>query len=66
MEQQDHKFAQQEGTIYNRPDYAEDLYRPDGILREALRVGRALAVIKGNKIWLMGCGWREGPGRSLT
>ena len=65
MEQQDHKVAQQEGTLYNRPDYAEDLYRPDGILRERLRVGRAWAVIKGNKIWFMGV-MARGRGKMLT
>src|SRR5688572_19404997 len=54
MKQYDHEVAQQEAILYNRPDYAEDLYRPEGILRERLRIGRALAVIKGNKIWFMG------------
>ena len=54
MEQHDHMVAQQEAALYHRPDYAEDLYRPDGILRERLRVGRAWAVIKGNKTWFTG------------
>lgn len=65
MEQQDHKVAQQEAALYNRPDYAEDLYRPDGILRERLRVGRAWAVIKGNKIWFMSVMARR-AGKMLT
>lgn len=65
MEQHDHKLAQQEAGLYNRPDYAEDLYRPDGILRERLRVGRAWAVIKDNKIWFMGVMTRR-AGKMLT
>ena len=65
MEQHDHKVAQQEAVLHNRPDYAEDLYRPDGVLRERLRVGRALAVIKGNKIWFMSVMARR-AGKMLT
>jgi hypothetical protein len=65
MEQHDHKVAQQEASLYHRPDYAEDLYRPDGISREPLRVGRAWAVIKGNKIWFMGVMVRR-AGKMLT
>lgn len=65
MEQHDHKVAQQEAALYNRPDYAEDLYRPDGILRERLRVGRALAVIRGNKVWFLGVMARR-AGKVLT
>jgi hypothetical protein len=53
MEQYDHEVAWHEATLYNRPDYAEDLYRPDGIPRERLRVGRAWEVIRGNKIWFL-------------
>ncbi|HEX5704183.1 MAG TPA: glycosyltransferase family 39 protein [Pyrinomonadaceae bacterium] len=65
MEQHDHKVSQQEAALYNRPDYAEDLYRPDGILRERLRVGRVWAVIRGNKIWFMGVMARR-AGKMLT
>lgn len=65
MEQHDHKVAQQEAALYNRPDYAEDLYRPDGILRERLRVGRAWSVIRGNKIWFLGV-MAERAGKMLT
>ena len=65
MEQYDHKVSQQEAALYNRPDYAEDLYRPDGILRERLRVGRAWAVISGNKIWFLGV-MAQRAGRMLT
>ena len=65
MEQHDHKVAQQEATLYNRPDYAEDLYRPDGVLRERLRVGRAWAVIKGNKTWFISV-MAQRAGKMLT
>jgi hypothetical protein len=65
MEQYDHEVAQQEATLYGRPHYAEDLYRPDGVLRERLRVGRAWAVIRGNKIWFMGVMARR-AGKMLT
>ena len=65
IEQYDHEVSRQEATLYGRPDYAEDLYRPDGIPRERLRVGRAWAVIKGNKIWFMGVMARR-AGRMLT
>lgn len=65
MEQHDHEVSQKEAILYGRPDYAEDLYRPDGILRERLRVGRAWAVIKGNKIWFMGVMARR-AGKMLT
>jgi hypothetical protein len=65
MEQYDHEVAGHEATLYNRPDYADDLYRPDGIQRERLRVGRALAVIRDNKIWFLGVMARR-AGKVLT
>jgi len=65
MEQYDHEVAQHEATLYNRPDYAEDLYRSDGVLRERLRVRRAWAVIRANKIWFLGVMARR-AGKMLT
>lgn len=65
MELQDHKVAQQEAALYNRPDYAEDLYHPDGMQRERLRVGRAWAVIKANKVWFLSVMARR-VGKMLT
>ena len=65
LEQYDHEVSRQESILYGRQDYAEDLYRPDGIARERLRVGRAWAVIKGNKIWFMGVMARR-AGKMLT
>ncbi len=51
LEKYDHEIAQREAALYNRPDYAEDLYRSDGVGRERLRVARARAVISANKLW---------------
>jgi hypothetical protein len=65
MEQYDHEVARQEAILYNRPDYAEDLYRPDGIPRERLRIGRAWAVIRGNKVWFMAV-MAQRAGKMLT
>jgi len=65
MEQYDHEVARHEATLYHRPDYADDLYRPDGIQRERLRVGRALAVIRSNKIWFLSVMARR-AGKVLT
>jgi hypothetical protein len=53
MESYDHLASQQEAVVHNRPDYAEDLYRPDGIIRERVRVGRAWSVIRRNKLWFL-------------
>jgi len=65
MEQHDHRVAEQEAILYSRPDYAEDLYRPDGILRERLRVARAWKVISGNTPWFTGVMVRR-AGKMLT
>lgn len=65
LERYDHTTAEQEAILYNRPDYARELYRPDGILRERLRVGRAWAVIKANKVWFIGVMARR-AGKMLT
>jgi hypothetical protein len=44
----------QEAEWFGRPDYATDLYRPDGIKRDRGRVERALAVIKSEPVWFAG------------
>ena len=54
FEAYDDAACRQEALMYNRPDYAFDLYRPDGVLRERLRTARALAVIRSNKLWFVG------------
>ena len=50
----DDAVSRQEAQMYNRPDYADDLYRPDGIERERARTARALSVIRSNKLWFIG------------
>ncbi|HYG79528.1 MAG TPA: glycosyltransferase family 39 protein, partial [Pyrinomonadaceae bacterium] len=54
FEAYDDATCRQEALLYNRPDYAEDLYRPDGIWRDRARTARALAVIRSNKLWFLG------------
>lgn len=54
MEAYDDAACRQEALLYNRPDYAADLYRPDGIERERARIARALSVIRSNKLWFLG------------
>ena len=44
----------QEAQWFGRPDYATDLYRPDGIRRDRDRLERALAVIKAEPVWFAG------------
>lgn len=44
----------QEAQLAGRPDYAAELYRPDGIERERARVARALSVIGSNPAWFVG------------
>ncbi len=44
----------QEARWANRPDYAAELYRPDGIERERGRVARGLSVIRSNPVWFAG------------
>ena len=44
----------QEAQWFGRPDYAAELFRPDGIERERGRVARALSVIRSNPAWFGG------------
>jgi hypothetical protein len=45
---------EQEAQWAGRPDYAAELYRPDGIERERGRVARALSVIRSEPAWFAG------------
>jgi hypothetical protein len=49
----------QEAQLFGRPDYAVDLYRPDGIMRDRSRVERAMAVIKSEPAWFVGTMFRR-------
>lgn len=44
----------QEAQWAGRPDYAAELYRPDGIERERARTARALSVIRSHPAWFAG------------
>ena len=44
----------QEAQWAGRPDYAAELYRPDGIERERWRTARALSVIRSHPAWFVG------------
>src|SRR6185369_12941209 len=46
--------CEQEAQWLGRPDYARDLYRPDGIQREHGRTARALSVIRAEPAWFIG------------
>jgi hypothetical protein len=54
FEAYDDATCRQEALLYGRPEYALDLYRPDGIARDRARTARALAVIRSNKLWFLG------------
>ena len=54
FEAYDDATCRQEALLYGRPEYALDLYRPDGIWRDRARTARALAVIRSNKLWFLG------------
>jgi hypothetical protein len=43
----------QEARWAGRPDYAAELYRPDGIERERGRIARALSVIRSDPTWFV-------------
>ena len=44
----------QEAQWAGRPDYAAELYRPDGIERERWRTARALSVVRSHPAWFVG------------
>lgn len=50
----DHGTNVQEAQWAGRPDYAAELYRPDGIERDRGRTARALSVIRSHPAWFAG------------
>lgn len=54
LQKTDMSLMKWEAEAYNRPDYYGNLFEPDGILRERMRIRRALAVIRDNPIWFAG------------
>jgi Dolichyl-phosphate-mannose-protein mannosyltransferase len=43
-----------ESEIYNRPDYSEMLFNPDGVKRERMRLAQGFAVIRSHSFWFFG------------
>jgi Dolichyl-phosphate-mannose-protein mannosyltransferase len=50
----DTDVRQFEAVEYNRPDYARNVWAPDGIDRDRARFARGLEVIKSNPVWFLG------------
>lgn len=47
----DDEIARAEAIWYGRPDYARNLWAPDGIDRDRARFARALGVVKAHPFW---------------
>jgi hypothetical protein len=47
----DFQTLQLESKLYNRPDYSNDLFSPDGIEREASRLNQGLSVVRSQPLW---------------
>ncbi len=54
MPQYDRDVALKEAEWHGRPDYAGNIWRPDGVERERARFARGLAVIRSNPGWFSG------------
>ena len=54
MPQYDNEVALKEAEWHGRPDYAGNIWRPDGVERERARVALGLAVIRSNPGWFSG------------
>ena len=54
MPQFDKDVAVKEAEWHGRPDYAGNLWRPDGVERERARFSRGLAVVRSNPGWFSG------------
>lgn len=54
MPQFDKDVVVKEAEWHGRPDYEENLWRPDGVERERARFARGLAVVRSNPGWFSG------------
>lgn len=54
MPSSDAESALKDAEWHGRPDYADSLWRPDGIERDKARFGRGLAVVRSNPGWFLG------------
>lgn len=44
-------IAKKEAEVFNRPDYAETLFGPDGVERDKMRIKQGWQVIRENPFW---------------
>lgn len=44
-------IQKKEAEIFNRPDYAESLFGPDGVARDKMRINQGWQVIRENPFW---------------
>ena len=54
LPQTDIELIRGEATAYNRPDYANSLFTPDGVERDRARTARGLGVIRAHPWWFAG------------
>ena len=54
LPQTDIELIRGEAIAYNRPDYANSLFTPDGVERDRARTARGLAVIRAHPLWFAG------------
>jgi 4-amino-4-deoxy-L-arabinose transferase-like glycosyltransferase len=54
LPQTDIELIRGEAAAYNRPDYANSLFTPDGVERDRARTARGLAVIRAHPFWFFG------------
>ncbi|HEU4388699.1 MAG TPA: glycosyltransferase family 39 protein [Blastocatellia bacterium] len=54
MPTSDRESRQKDAEWFGRPDYAESLWKPDGIVRDRYRAARAIEVIRSNPGWFLG------------
>jgi 4-amino-4-deoxy-L-arabinose transferase-like glycosyltransferase len=54
LPQTDLELTREEAQTYNRPDYVNSLFTPDGVSRERARLARGLTVIRSHPFWFAG------------
>jgi 4-amino-4-deoxy-L-arabinose transferase-like glycosyltransferase len=54
LPQTDIELIRDEAITYNRPDYANSLFTPNGVQRDRARTARGLAVIRAHPLWFAG------------
>src|SRR4030095_12437242 len=54
LPQTDMELIRGEAETYQRPDYANSLFTPDGPARDRARLARGLAVIRAHPVWFFG------------